>query len=161
MIRTQLAVPVLDCARQTQDGHASPKGRSRAPTGTRRWARASDNTGWMHIHLLVPAPTAQSPRTATHKQTRKPEKPDGHSRRNPQMNTYLRSADEIRTHLPVPAPHHARQPADRNASRTGRHCPITATHEYGHISTAPAKYASIRRFPCCRANRSLGIHCYP
>ncbi|KFJ06405.1 hypothetical protein BTHE_1995 [Bifidobacterium thermophilum] len=113
MIRTQLAVPVLDCARQTQDGRASTRRRSTTPAATRRWARDSGNT------------------------------------------------DEIRTQSPVPAPPHARRPADGNASRTCRRRPTAATREYARISTAPAKYASIRRFLCRRANRNLGIHSYP
>ena len=73
--------------------------------------------------------------------------PDERNRSNPKMGAYLRSVDEIRTHPPVPAPPRARQPADGNASPTSRHHPTTATRRYGHTSTAPAEYASIRRLP--------------
>ena len=46
-----------------------------------------------------------------------------------------------------PTPSHARLPADGNASRTCRRHLTTTTLRYGHTSTAPAKYASNRRFP--------------
>ena len=54
------------------------------------------------------------------------------------IDAYLRSADEIRTHLPVSAPPHARQPADVDASPASRHHPTTATREYAHMPSGPA-----------------------
>ena len=78
---------------------------------------------------------------------RKSRKPDGRNRRNPQIGTYLSSADEIRAQPPVPAVPHGQQPRDRHANPRSRTGTAAGTRRWARICAAWVRYARICRFP--------------